>query len=262
MAGFPIWYELMTPDPVAVAPFYKATLGWHIPTSGDQLPHGAEYRMISHADGSFQGGVLTLTPDMAAGGARPGWLPYFDVADVEGWCEAAKARGASVWMVQETPGVGTMAMVSDPEGAPFYVMKPQPPEGQPDAQSTVFQPGTVGHCAWNERNHVTGEAMLEFYTSLFDWAEDSSVPMPEGHFYRIFSLDNQRIGAIGSMGIADMPPLWLPYFRVADLAAAHRAVGGTGGSVIMEPHPVPGGDSIFVAQDPGGAFVAFVTKDA
>lgn len=37
MAGHPIWYELMTPDPGAVAPFYRAVLGWE--PSGGTVTH-------------------------------------------------------------------------------------------------------------------------------------------------------------------------------------------------------------------------------
>ena len=58
--GRPIWYELMTPDPAAVAPFYKATLGWDI-APGTATASGHPYAMIGRADGGMAGGVLTLT---------------------------------------------------------------------------------------------------------------------------------------------------------------------------------------------------------
>ncbi|MEN7536918.1 VOC family protein [Aurantiacibacter flavus] len=262
MVGFPIWYELMTPEPAAVAPFYKATLGWDISASGNVMPNGSDYRMIARSDGSFQGGVLTLTEAMLAGGASPGWLPYFDVDDVQAWCDLAEAKGAKVWMVQAMTGVGTMAMVSDPEGVPFYVMKPQPPADDPDAKSTVFAPGAVGRCAWNERNKVSGENMVAFYIDLFDWTELDAIPMPEGHFYRMVGTGEQRIAAISTMGVADLPPSWLCYFRVANLAATRTAVETTGGTVVMAPDPVPGSESIVVAKDPGGALLAFVAEGA
>ncbi len=82
MAGRPIWYELMTPDPAAVAPFYKATLGWDIPDDPVTTPGGHPYWMIGRSDGGHAGGVLLLTEAMEVGGGRPGWLPYFEVDDV------------------------------------------------------------------------------------------------------------------------------------------------------------------------------------
>ncbi len=83
MAGSPIWYELMTPDPGAVAPFYRATLGWDIPGDSMTMPNETEYRMIGREDGGNAGGALTLAPQMAEGGARPGWMVYFNVDDVD-----------------------------------------------------------------------------------------------------------------------------------------------------------------------------------
>src|SRR5688572_9798567 len=83
MAGRPIWYELMTPDPAAVAPFYRATLDWEIPPAGDGMPNGSEYRLIGRADGGTAGGVLTLTANMQAHDAKAGWTPYFHVDDVD-----------------------------------------------------------------------------------------------------------------------------------------------------------------------------------
>jgi uncharacterized protein len=62
MAGQPIWYELMTPDPGAVSQFYRAALGWEIPAEGGATATGREYRMIGRGDGGNAGGVLTLSP--------------------------------------------------------------------------------------------------------------------------------------------------------------------------------------------------------
>ena len=39
--------------------------------------------MIGTTDGGFAGGVLPLTDEMQQHGARPTWLGYIDVADVD-----------------------------------------------------------------------------------------------------------------------------------------------------------------------------------
>jgi predicted enzyme related to lactoylglutathione lyase len=39
--------------------------------------------MIGRSDGGFAGGVLKLTPDMLQHGARPTWLGYLYVKDVD-----------------------------------------------------------------------------------------------------------------------------------------------------------------------------------
>ena len=262
MAGYPIWYELLTPGPADAAPFYKAVLGWDIPAQGAAPPHGAEYRMIYLSDGSHQGGVLTLRQAMVEGGARPGWLPYFDVDDVDACCAHAREMGAHIWMVQETPGVGTMAMLSDPQGAPFYIMKPIPPEGDPDAQSGVFMPDRPGHACWNELSTAGAAEQEAFYTALFDWEISGEMPMPGDHTYRFVSMGDKGIGAIGSMKPDDMPDAWLVYYRVADIAAAHAAVTDHGGSVVWGPHEVPGDDIILVVRDPSGAALGLAGRKA
>ena len=124
-----IWYELMTPDPAAAKRFYDAVVGWDIDT--DSVAPGIDYRMIKRSDGGNAGGVLTLTDEMRAGGARPIWLGYLHVEDVDAKVEAIKADGGQVMMPPwDQAGVGRLAMVTGPEGAPFYLMDPLPPEGR------------------------------------------------------------------------------------------------------------------------------------
>lgn len=261
MAGWPIWYELMVPDPAAVAPFYKAVLGWEIPEHGNAMPNGSEYREVKRADGGTAGGVLTLTQNMADHGVRPIWLAYFHVADVDESIRKAGAMGASTMMEAMTmEGIGRMAMLADPQGAPFYVMAPSPPEGSPDAKSDVFQPDTPGHGAWNELNTDAAQQQIEFYTALFDWRVDGEMPMPDDHIYKFLFDGENGVGAIGSMKPDGMPSAWLVYFRAHDIDAAKAAVEANGGRVIMGPHEVPNDDHVIVAIDPAGAPVGIVGR--
>ncbi len=75
MSGGPIWYELMTPDPAAAIPFYRAVGGWEIQPRAMMMPNGTEYRMIVRPDGGNLGGVLKLTERMHGRAARrrAGW---------------------------------------------------------------------------------------------------------------------------------------------------------------------------------------------
>jgi len=259
MAGRPIWYELMVPDAGAVAPFYRAVLGWDIPAEGMQMPT-SEYRMIGRADGGQAGGVLTLSDDMAAHGAKPAWFPYFHVEDVEATVEQAKNLGAQVLMPPMTMEAGTIAMLGDPHDAPFYVMDPTPPADRPDAQSDVFKSNAPGHAWWNELQTADEPASTRFYTALFGWTADNAMPMGDKGDYRFVEADGAAIGAINPwladwMGIA-----WLPYFGVADIDAARAAAEAHGGTIHGDIHEVPGGDFIFTASDPAGAPVGFVGK--
>ena len=96
--------------------------------------------MIGRSDGGFAGGVLALTDEMQQHGARPIWLGYIDVDDVDadGRARSRPQGGKALMPAFDIPNVGRIAMVADPQGAPFYVMKPIPPAGEPNAQSDVF----------------------------------------------------------------------------------------------------------------------------
>jgi uncharacterized protein len=256
--GQPIWYELMTPDPRAVAPFYRAILGWDIPAQGMSNPNGSEYRMIGRTAGGNAGGVLTLTEAMRSGGAKPGWLPYFYVDDVDAAAETARGAGARVWMAPSTiDQVGRMAMLGDPQGAPFYLMKPTPPADRPDAQSDVFKPKTPGHCVWNELETTDEPGATAFYKALFGWKADQTMPMGDKGDYRFVEVAGTQIGAINPWMADYMSVGWLPYFGVADIEAARDAAQASGGTVTHDIHEVPGGDFIFTATDPAGAPVGF-----
>lgn len=162
-----IWYELMTPDPEGSKAFYDAVVGWDI---GEGASEYSGYRMINRKDGGFAGGVLPLTAEMQQHGARPTWLGYIYVLDVDQAVGKIEAAGGKALMpATDIPNVGRIAMVTDPQGAPFYVMKPIPPQGDPNAQSDVFSQDKLGTCGWNELSTTDANGALDFYTSQFGW---------------------------------------------------------------------------------------------
>ena len=256
----PIWYELMTPDPGGVAPFYRAVFGWDTQGQSASTPTGHPYWMIGRAEGGHAGGVLLLTEDMQVAGGRPGWLTYFEVEDVEATVAKATSLGAKVWLPPMKMDVGTMAMLGDPQGASFYVMDPTPPPDRPDAQSDVFAPNTPGHSWWNELQTKNEPAATRFYTELFGWSAANAMPMGDRGEYRFVESDGKAIGAINPWMPEWMGVAWLPYFGVADIDAARDAARNTGGTIRHDIHEVPGGDFIFTATDPSGAPLGVVGK--
>jgi hypothetical protein len=169
--GF-IWYELMTPDPDAAKAFYDKVVGWNIEAKSS-FPNG--YRMIGRSDGKFAGGLLPLTQEMEQHGARPTWLGYVYVDDVDATVAAIEKDGGQTFMPAfDIPGIGRVAMVADPSGAPFYVMKPIPPEGQPDAQSDVFSVDQPEHVRWNELSTTTVATLAGDRKATWIWARWAS----------------------------------------------------------------------------------------
>lgn len=250
-----IWYELMTPDADGSKAFYDRVVGWNIQTT-----HGENtgYGFIVNADGGMTGGVLHLDPAMRAGGARPCWLGYIGVDDVDATLEAVEAAGGKVTMPpRDVEMAGRIAMVADPNGAPFYIMTPKPPPGA-SGESTAFSPTLPGRCAWNELMGTDQQAALDFYTGLFGWALPEPMDMGEMGTYQFVNHDDLMVGAIMRKPPEAPVSAWTHYFRVADIDAAKAAAEESGGSIMMGPMEVPGGDWIIQGMDPQGAFFALV----
>jgi len=255
LQGSHIWYELMTPDPDGATAFYGAVVpGWTVgqPIGGDQ-----DYRIIGRSDGGSAGGVLALTEDMRQHGARPVWLGYIGADDVDATARQVEAKGGKLLMPAFDIPQGRIAMVTDPQGNPFYIMKPIPPAGQEDRQSDVFSPDQPQRVSWNELSTADPVAARTFYGELFGWTSDDFMPMGEYGEYRFFDHGSLRLGAVSGM-MPDGHPGWRYYIRVPSISKAVEDVKAGGGTITLEPMEVPGGDTIVIGNDPQGAEFALV----
>lgn len=251
-----IWYELLTSDADAAGAFYGKVVGWTSVQSGQP---GMDYRFFVAGDANDNrngvGGFMAITPDMAAGGARPAWVGYICVDDVDASVAALLGAGGSVLMPAMTlDGVGRMAMVADPQGVPFYVMKGASDEASHSFAATEPK---VGHCAWNELATSDPQAALAFYTAAFGWRQGDSMDMGAMGTYQFLDHGPSMIGAIMPK-MPSMPAAWTYYFRVADIDAAIAAIHANGGRLLMEPMEIPGGEFAFQAMDPQGAAFALM----
>jgi uncharacterized protein len=250
-----IWYELMTSDADAAGDFYGKVVGWTSTSSGHP---GMDYRFFSSSDGNDTkdgvGGYMAITNEMAAGGARPAWVGYIGVDNVDVSGASITAAGGAILMpAADLDGVGRMAMVADPQGAPFYIMR-----GASDETSYSFAAAEpkVGHCAWNELASSDPAGAIAFYSGQFGWAAAGEMEMGEMGLYHFLQAADQRfmIGAVYPKVEAEPQSHWLFYFRVGDLDSAMAAIKDGGGQIFQEPIPLPeGGDFSLVAIDPQGA---------
>lgn len=254
--GMPVWYELASADVARAKAFYDAVAGWTIVTDAMPLPHGGSYGMIGRSDGGNAGGVMGLSADMVAGGARAGWYAYFHVADVDATLAAMQADGATVHMPATTmEGAGRMAMLADPCGAAFYIMTPQPPADAPDATSDVFSVDRPQHIRWNELSTTDPAGAIAFYTRHLGWTQQGAMPMGALGDYAFIQAGGTGIGAIMPCMPQSPASQWLCYIGVADIDRAAQTVAAAGGAMVTQPTPIPGGEFSACAVDPEG--VAF-----
>lgn len=251
-----IWYELMTPDPAGAARFYGAVVGWTIATDRDPSAGDMDYRMIGRSDGGNAGGVLALNADMIAGGARPFWIGYLHVADVDAAIQAIEADGGGVRMPAMDIPVGRIAMVTDPQGAPFYIMDPVPPEG--GGESDVFSVTEAQRVRWNELSTTDPDAAIAFYTGHFGWGQEGEMDMGEMGAYRFIQRGDVGLGAVMPL-MPGMPgSMWSFYIGVDDIDRAYAAVTANAGKILTEPMEIPGGEFAMNGIDPQGAAFGLV----
>lgn len=246
-----VWYELVTPDPAAAAAFYGAVVGWTcaVPDMGGAMPYG----QFTRSSGIPAGGILPLTEPMRQMGARPGWLPYLSVADVPAALAAITQDGGTVVMPPTTIPLGTFALVTEPSGAPLYVIAPVPPPDSPDATSQVFAAETEQAVCWNELASTDLPRATAFFARHFGFAFNETMPMGEFGDYCFVDHHGQRLGGMMPQSAPGLGSQWTFYFGVPSVRAAQQRIAELGGKVLIPAHPVPGGGWIVLALDPQGA---------
>ncbi len=245
------WYELMTNDTEAAGAFYKAVMGWNLVDSGHP---SMTYTLIKVGEQGV-GGMMVLPEAAAKGGARPGWMGYIWVRDLEAAVASLKAAGGSIHRPIDTiPGVGRFAVVSDPQGAAFILFR-----DFGDQQAPPVTPGTPGHTGWHELQATDPAAALAFYSKEYGWTKGEGFDMggPVG-IYQLFATGNMPNGGMMKTMPEAPGPFWLYYFNVEAIDAALARVKTAGGQVLMGPNEVPGGSWIAQCLDPQGAMFALV----
>jgi len=250
-----VWYDLITTDPDGAEDFYTKVTGWGTaPWEGSPEETAGEPYVMWTAGGEPVGGKARLPEEAMAQGAPTHWLSYITVPDVGAVVEKTKALGGSVTMDPTTmTGVGTFAILRDPQGVVFCPFTPE------EGAGGEVSPAQIGHFSWHELYTTDQEAAFEFYSEIFGWKKTEAMDMGEMGTYQMFGPGVDTEFSYGGMmnKPADMPapPHWLYYIKVADIHEAAERVSQNGGQVWNGPMEVPGGDMIAMCMDPqGGAF--------
>jgi predicted enzyme related to lactoylglutathione lyase len=116
---------------------------------------------------------------------------------------------------------------------------------------------------WVDASQRDPEAVLDFYSGLFGWEfEDSMPPGAEGQYFtaRVRGGDVAAVGSIPE----GVPPIaaWNTYVWVDSADETASKVRAAGGSVVMEPFDIMGSGRMAVFTDPEGvAFCVWQAKE-
>jgi len=241
-----VWYELMTPDKAGAEAFYASVIGWTMTDSG--MPGGI-YTLAKVADRPVAG-IMAPMPSCDTG-APAGWLGYVGVDDVAAEIERVKAGGGALLFGPQTvDGVGTFAVVADPQGAALGLFAAT-------FETTPLPPMTPGSIGWHELYTSDPVAGFAFHAGLFGWTKDAAFPMPPFGDYQLFATARGAIGGMMKNPRGD-GAFWGYVFAVEDIDAATARLTGAGGTVVNGPMEVPGGAFVVQATDPQGIFFSLV----
>ena len=249
-AGRIVWYELMTSDVEAAKTFYTSVVGWTVKQSENSpMP----YHEIQRPGGGWVGGIVATPPQVTA---PPHWGMYLLVDNVEEAVSRVEAAGGkSLSPLIDIPKVGRFRTVTDPQGAAFTVFQAAEPMTGPDHVPEV------GDVSWHELLTTDAEAAMQFYTTQFNWQKTETMDMGEMGTYHMFGRDFPLGGMMNkAAAMADVPPHWGFYFRVANLTEAIDRVNAGGAKVLNGPMEVPGGDTVVNCLDPLGAYFSLHQK--
>jgi hypothetical protein len=113
------WAEVQTRDRAAAQRFYEQVFGYE--TESVDMGPGGTYVLLK-VDGESVAGLVEIGPDW--GDAPSNWSVVFQVEDCDAAVAKVKERGGDLLHgPQDLEGIGRFAVVADPWGAVFQVIK-------------------------------------------------------------------------------------------------------------------------------------------
>ncbi len=194
------------------------------------------------------------------------WMPHIQVADVAASVERALDLSGRVLMHgRDDDGKSQWAVLLDPNGAAFGIIPVVPQEALPPPEDDASREaaGRVGSIAWLDLTVSDAAMTRDFYRRVVGWSVQD-VEMEDGSEryadYSMLGDDEQpAAGVCHARGVnGDLPPVWMIYLPVGDLAESLGRVREEGGTVVKATRGKDGGYAYAVVRDPVGACLALV----
>ncbi len=119
----------------------------------------------------------------------------------------------------------------------------------------------IGEIEWCDLTVTDAEDIRDFYCSVVGWTS-SAVSMGEYDDFNInlAGTDKTVAGVCHARGSnKNLPPQWLMYVRVADVAASAAKCVALGGKILEGPRMMDS-SQFCVIQDPQGAVLALISE--
>lgn len=192
------------------------------------------------------------------------WMPHIQVADIAISVKRALELGGSELMHgKDDSGKSQWAVLLDPNGAAFGLIPVVPEEALPpmDGSAPGDAGASVGCIAWLDLTVPDASATRDFYQRVIGWsAEDVNMNDASGRYadYNMTGSDgNAAAGICHARGANQgLPPVWMIYLPVGDLAESLRRVEAEGGEIIKATRGANEQYAYAAIRDPVGACLA------
>lgn len=193
------------------------------------------------------------------------WMPHIQVADVGASVQRALDLGGSAPMrATDDGGRSRWAVLLDPNGAAFGVIPVVPAEAIPPGVAAPRDGAPpMGRISWLDLTVPEASATRDFYRQVVGWSVQD-VEMADGEeryadYGMLGGNGSPAAGICHARGVnAGLPPVWMIYLPVSDLAESLRRVREEGGTVLRAVRGEDGGFVYAAVRDPVGASLALV----
>jgi predicted enzyme related to lactoylglutathione lyase len=179
--------------------------------------------------GNGERDIVQLHEQAVARGARPHWLGFLRVEDVDEATAAFLKRGATALGPKWVNAEGLEASVLRESGGAVLALAKRRDGGRelPSPEDTPV--------AWYQLNTIDVDRAKEDYRALFGWSFGDPIDLGEHGIFHPFAWEpgGAHVGWMTDIfGRAGWHPHWLFHFRVAALEPAMEAVRRHGGYVV------------------------------
>jgi len=194
------------------------------------------------------------------------WMPHIQVSDVAATVERALDLGGSELMhAKDDDGKSQWAVLLDSNGAAFGIIPVVSAEEIPPTEDAASRDAAarMGCISWLDLTVSDASATRDFYRQVVDWSVQDVEMEDASERYADYNMccddGNPAAGVCHARGVnLGLPPVWMIYLPVGDLAESLRRVPEEGGKIIKATRRTDGEYASAAVQDPVGACLALV----
>ncbi len=246
-----VWLDLFTADLASARRFYGALFGWTFADIGV----GRNTYTLAYKAGFPVSGMVERQ-ELRNRERQARWIGFMSVADVTGAAAIVASKGGRVLIEpRQVSARGEMAVVSDPDDAPFGLINSS--SGDP-----ADELGPAGDWIWSVYQSPDAGSAAAFYQDLAGYEVVAADPVGKAPQFLLVSGDYVR-GSVVEIPAerSGLRPDWLYFARVDNVSASLAQAVALGGKVVIEPRPDVFNGRLAVITDPSGAPLGLMEWD-